>query len=298
MRRVRLHLLELCALRPYGPGRMTEVPSPIVPTEWLARNLREVRALDATWYLAAGRNARADFAAAHIPGAQFFDIEDISDKSTRVPHMLPGAAAFEERVRRLGVNAGDAIVVYDTMGLFSAARAWWMFRAMGHDNVAVLDGGLPKWRAEGRPVESGTAEPAPGDFKAKLRPALVRSLAQIEANLSSHAEQMVDARGPARFTGQEGEPRPGMRAGHIPGARNVPYTSLLNRDGTFKSDDELRKIFAGAGVALDKPVIASCGSGITANVVLLALAKLGRKDNALYDGSWAEYGASGLPVEV
>ena len=279
---------------------MTTVPGPVVSTEWLAANLGapDVRVFDSTWFLARERSARGEWASAHIPGARFFDIGEISNKKSKLPHMLPNMAVFSMHAGKLGIRTNDAVVAYDTMGLFSAARAWWMFRAMGHDNVAVLDGGLPKWRAEGRPVDSTTTTPKMSRYMAKPRPALVRGISHIKANLASHAEQMVDARARARFKGEEGEPRPGMRAGHIPGARNVPYTELLNPDGTFKPDEDLKRIFAAEGVDLNKPVIASCGSGITANIVLLAMAKLGHPDNALYDGSWSEYSMSLLPAET
>jgi thiosulfate/3-mercaptopyruvate sulfurtransferase len=265
---------------------------PLIATEELADRLGEpgLRVLDASWHLpGTGRSGRAEFEAAHIPGAVFFDIDAVSDPVSALPHMLPSAEAFGAAVSALGVSNTDAVVVYDSLGLFSAPRVWWMFRAMGHDDVRVLDGGLPRWRREGLPTESGAPEVLLARFEANARPALVRSLDEVRA-ASGAGDQVVDARPAARFAGTAPEPRPGLRLGHMPGARNLPFSAVLDADGGLRPNPELRKIVRGAGVDLEGGVTASCGSGVTAAVVLLALARLGRWDAALYDGSWAEWG--------
>jgi thiosulfate/3-mercaptopyruvate sulfurtransferase len=273
----------------------------LVETEWLAERLEapDVVVLDATLHLpTTGRDAKAEYLATHIPGALFFDIEDIADETNPLPHMLPSTIKFASRVKKMGVGDGARVVVYDSQGLYSAARAWWMFRIMGHDDVAVLNGGLKKWKAEGRPVEDGEPPPrTPRHFTPRFHAELVRDAAEVRALIGSPAAQIVDARSAGRFEGREDDPRPGLRKGHIPGSRNVPYATLVDADGTLKGAAELRAIFAAAGVAVDRPVVASCGSGVTAGIVALALAVLGRPDAAVYDGSWVEWGAdASLPL--
>lgn len=269
---------------------MKDDPRLLVSTEWLHDNLANVRVLDASWYLPAmQRDARAEHAAAHIPGARFFDIDEIADLSSGLPHMLPDAIKFASRVRTLGIGNQHQVVVYDGAGLFSAARVWWMFRVFGHDAVAVLDGGLPKWQAEGRDVTATTTPALQGHFHAHLRSALVADVATI-LHRDSHV-QLLDARGSGRFRGREPEPRPGVRPGHIPGALNLPFAELLNPDGTLKDAEALAAAFAGAGIDTTRPVITSCGSGVTAAILNLGLARIGAADAALYDGSWAEWGS-------
>jgi thiosulfate/3-mercaptopyruvate sulfurtransferase len=274
----------------------------LVSTDWLARHLgdADLRVVDGSWHMPqAKRDARAEYREAHIPGAVFFDIDEIADHGTSLPHMLPSARQFAEAVGALGIGAGDRVVVYDTRGVVSAARVWWTFRAFGHDRVAVLDGGLPKWRAEARPVESGVAAPAPRSFPAVLSPGLVRDLPAMRANLESRREQVLDARSRGRYVGTEPEPRPGLRGGHIPGSLNLPYETLYRPDGTLRPPDELRRAFEGARVDLARPIVTTCGSGVTASVLALALFVLGRGDVPIYDGSWSEWGArADTPVDV
>jgi thiosulfate/3-mercaptopyruvate sulfurtransferase len=248
----------------------------------------------------AKRDAKAEYLAEHIPGALFFDIDDIADEQSSLPHMLPPSEKFESRVKKMGIGDGMHIVAYDSEGLYSAARVWWMFRAMGHEEVRVLNGGLKKWKAEGRPLEDGTPRPRSArHFTATLNGELVRDAAQVKGLIGSKAVQIIDARAPGRFEGREIEPRKGLRSGHIPSSRNVHYGSLLNPDGTLKPASELSAIFAKAGVDPGRPVVASCGSGVTAGVVALALAVLGQTDAAVYDGSWTEWGANPeLPIET
>ena len=280
---------------------MTTPRSPLVTTEWLAGriNAPDVRVADASWYLPqANRDPRAEYAAAHIPRAVFFDIDDLSDEKNPMPHMLAPAPKFASRMRKLGLGDGNMIVVYDSAGVYSSPRAWWMLRAMGHEDVVVLDGGLPKWKREGRPLEDMSATPFSRHFTARPNNALVRDFRQMNQNLQSKAEQVIDARGIARFRAIEPEPRPGIRGGHIPGSKNVPYTELTSDDGTLKSPEDLRKVFAAHGVDLSKPSATTCGSGITAAIVMLAMQVAGAGDVALYDGSWAEWGASDAPVET
>src|SRR5262247_2725320 len=261
-----------------------------VTTDWLAAHLHDpdLRVLDGTWHMPQlERDPRAEFAQAHIPGAVFFDIAAIADHGTSMPHMLPTAAEFAAAVGALGVGSGDYVVVYDVRGVVSAARVWWTFRAFGHDAVAVLDGGLRKWQAEGRPVESGQAKPPARVFTARLRPELVRDVEAMRANVASRAAQVLDARSRGRFDGTEPEPRAGLRGGHIPGSLNLPYETLYRPDGTLLSADELRQCFASGGVDLDRPVATSCGSGVTASVLALGLHIAGHRDAAVYDGSWS-----------
>jgi thiosulfate/3-mercaptopyruvate sulfurtransferase len=273
----------------------------LVSTEWLAGriNAPDVRVVDASWYLPdMKRDPRAEYTAAHIPRALFFDIDDLSDENNALPHMLAPATKFASRMRKLGLGDGNMIVVYDSAGVYSSPRAWWMLRAMGHEDVAVLDGGLPKWRREGRPLEDMSALPFARHFTARPNNALVRDFRQMTANLKSDVEQVIDARGIPRFKAIEPEPRAGVRGGHIPGSRNVPYTELTTEDGTLKSPEELRQVFARHGVSLEKHSVTTCGSGITAAIVMLAMSGAGAKDVALYDGSWAEWGTSDAPVET
>ncbi|MBN9319216.1 MAG: 3-mercaptopyruvate sulfurtransferase [Caulobacterales bacterium] len=264
---------------------------PMVSTEWLAARLGDetLRVIDASWFFPhENTDAQAAFEAAHIPGAAAFDIDAVADHSTDLPHMLPTPHEFAQAVGALGVSNDSTVVVYDQIGLRSAGRLWWTFRVMGHDKVFVLDGGLPKWRAEGRPLESGAATPTPTVFHPTFHPHLVRSIDDVRAALEN-GDQVADARPAGRFTGEAPEPREGLRGGHMPGARSTPMGSLLNADQTLKSADELKAVFDAAGVDPAAPVITSCGSGITAAVVSLALARLGG-EGAVYDGSWTEWG--------
>ncbi|MEX2519270.1 MAG: 3-mercaptopyruvate sulfurtransferase [Paracoccaceae bacterium] len=269
-------------------------PQLLVSTEWLAAHLNapDVKVLDATYRLPGqGGDPRADYEAAHIPEARFFDIDDISDKTSPLPHMLPPVEKFVARVRAMGIGDGHRVVVYDQDGLFSAARVWWMFRVFGHADVTVLDGGLKKWLAEGRPVEDMLPAPKERHFTARKDASLVRDVTQVATALKLGGEQLVDARAPGRFRGEEPEVRPGLRSGHMPGAANVHYATLLNPDATMKTEDETRAVFEAAGVDLSRPVVTTCGSGVTASILALALERLGHRKWAVYDGSWAEWGA-------
>jgi thiosulfate/3-mercaptopyruvate sulfurtransferase len=276
--------------------------SPLVSTEWLAEHLNapDVRVADASWYLPqAGRNAKEEYESAHNPPAVFYDIDDLTDEKSPDPHMLAPAPKFASRMRKLGLGDGNLIVVYDGAGIYSAARAWWMLRAMGHEDVVVLDGGFPKWKAEHRPIEDMVPAPYPRHFTPRPNNALLRSFDQVKANIASKAEQVVDARGAGRFGAKEPEPRPGTKGGHIPGSTNTPYTEFTNQNGTLKSAAELTKIFAARGIDPTKPVVTTCGSGVTASIVLLGLAVLGAKKTALYDGSWSEWGTrADAPIET
>jgi thiosulfate/3-mercaptopyruvate sulfurtransferase len=273
----------------------------LVSTDWLAAHLRDadLRVLDGSWHMPqAKRDPRAEFLGAHIPGAVFFDIDGIADHSTSLPHMLPTADAFADAVGGLGVGSGDRVVVYDTRGVVSAARVWWTFRAFGHDDVAVLDGGLSKWKAEGRPLESGEPKPERRAFRARLQPALVRDLTAMRENLTTRREQVLDARSAGRFAATEPEPRAGLRGGHIPGSLNLPSDALLRADGTLLVAADMRKRFEAAGVVFDRPVATTCGSGITASVLAFGLHVLGHPRVAVYDGSWTEWGGrADTPIE-
>jgi thiosulfate/3-mercaptopyruvate sulfurtransferase len=277
------------------------LPGNRVTAQWLAAHRDDPRlvALDASWHLpTAKRNARAEFEAKRIPGARFFDIDDISDKTTALPHMLPEPDAFARDASALGINNDSLVVCYDSVGLFSAARCWWTFKVFGHDAVAVLDGGLPGWERSGGAVESGpAASPRPGKFVARFRPKMVKSLRQVADGLASGAFQVADARSGTRFRGEEQEPRPGVRPGHMSGAKNVHYSSLIGGDGVLKAPADLQRAFTSNGIDLEKPVVTSCGSGVTAAILTLALTELGAKDHALYDGSWTEWGGNEQPVE-
>jgi thiosulfate/3-mercaptopyruvate sulfurtransferase len=277
-------------------------PDALVSTEWLAARLSDpsVALLDGTWYLPGQGDPRADYEKAHIPGAAFFDIDAIADRATDLPHMLPDAETFARLVGALGVGNDSHVVVYDRQGVVSAARVWWEFRFFGHARVSVLDGGLPKWQAEGRPVESGVVTPKAKPYRAQPNPGLVRSLDQVRANLASRREQVLDARTAGRFSGTEPEPRPGCRSGHIPGSLNLPYAKLFDPARKTMADDAgLAAAFRSAGINLSRPVVTSCGSGITASVLALGLHLIGHRDFAVYDGSWSEWGTrTDTPVET
>ena len=275
----------------------------LTETEELAAELDapDIVIVDASWHMPGeGRDARAEYLEEHIPGAIFFDIDEIADKKSNLPHMLPPPEKFSSRMRSMGIGDGSRVVVYDSKGIFSAPRVWWMFRVMGHDDVTVLNGGLPKWKREGLPLESG--EPrlrSTRHFTSRRNADLVRDLSDMKALIKDRSAEIVDARSAERFKGRAPEPRPGLRSGHIPGAHNVPYGELLNPDGTLKSPAEIEAVFKEAGVDLTKPVVTSCGSGITASLLALALAIIGHRRTAVYDGSWAEWGADQtLPVEA
>jgi thiosulfate/3-mercaptopyruvate sulfurtransferase len=274
---------------------------PVVSTAWLADRLGDptLRIVDATWYLPhLRRDARAEFREAHVPGAVYFDIDAIADRHRGLPHMLPDAATFAEAAGALGVGDGDRVAVYAGKHLTASARVWWTFRAFGHDRVAVLDGGFPRWREEGRPVEAGEPRPVRRHLTARLHPELVTDLDGVRRNLGTRVEQVVDARSAGRFAGTEPEPRPGLRGGHIPGSLSLPYDRLFRSDGTLLPRDDLRKVFEGARVDLDRPIVTTCGSGVTACVLALGLNLVGRPDVAVYDGSWTEWGGrDDVPVE-
>lgn len=278
-------------------------PEALVSTEWLAAHLGDpqVRILDSS-YKQPGitPTAREDYQHGHIPGAVFFDIDDVATPGTSLPHMIPSPDLFERKMAERGIGNDDRVVVYDSVGLSSAGRAWWLLRLFGHGNVALLDGGLPKWKAEGRPLDTAAPAIPQRHFIARFRPELVRGKAAIRANIDARREQVVDARAAGRFEGAAEETWPGRRKGHIPGSRNLPFDRVTDpQTRKLRDAAELQRLFAEAGVALDRPVVTSCGSGVTACAVAFAAYLLGHRDAAVYDGSWSEWGLPGdTPIET
>lgn len=275
----------------------------LVDPIWLAERRADplIKVLDCSWYMpSAQRDPAKEYELEHIPGAQFFDIDAHSDATSPWPHMLPSVAKFESAMSALGISNQTKVLVYDTAGLFSAPRVWWMLRAMGHEHVYVLNGGFPAWKAVDYPVAKGTVPTPPSvPYKAQPNPAIVRSFVDIRRIAQEGTAQILDARGAPRFHAQEPEPRPGVRGGHIPGSRNVHYASLLTANGRLKPVDQLRALFVSKGIELDRPIVTSCGSGITAAILMLALLSAGAEDVALYDGSWSEWGARlDAPIET
>jgi thiosulfate/3-mercaptopyruvate sulfurtransferase len=266
----------------------------LVSTEWLAGRLEQpgLRVVDGSWYLPnTGRDARTEYATGHIPGAVFFDLDATSDQTTSLPHMLPVAADFAEAMSRLGLHDTDALVVYDGSGVnLSAPRVWWTFRVFGHPRVAVLDGGLGAWRREARPLEAGMVRLPRGRFSARLDSRAVRDISAIRSNIETAKEQVVDLRSRGRFEGTEPEPRPGLRGGHIPGSRNLPFNELVNSEGILLPLDQLREKLLGSGIDLGRPIVATCGSGTSACALLHTLHLLGHRKTSLYDGAWTEWG--------
>ena len=278
-------------------------PEALVGTDWLAAHLADphVRIADASFKLPGiTPTARQDYDQGHIPGAVFFDIDDICEPGTSLPHMIPSPDLFAQKIGALGIGDGDRVVAYDSAGLSSAGRAWWMLRLFGHHNVAILDGGLPKWRSDGRPVDAAVPSPPQRRFTARFDPSLVRAKRALIENLTTRGDQVIDARAAARFEGAAPEARPGLRGGHIPGSRNVPYELVTDpRTRQLKSADELARLFREAGVALDRPMVTSCGSGVTACALAFALHLIGHPGAAVYDGSWSEWGLPGdTPIET
>jgi thiosulfate/3-mercaptopyruvate sulfurtransferase len=273
----------------------------VVSTDWLADRLSapDIVILDASYHLPTlKRDAKAEYLAEHIPRALFFDIDEIADSTNPLPHMLPSPEKFASHMRRMGIGDGKQVIVYDSVGLFSAARAWWMFRVFGHDDVAVLDGGLPKWKAEGRPLAEGPPGPVQErHFTARFNSVLVRDKDEVRRAIETGDAEIADARSPARFAGVEPEPRAGLRSGHMPGAHNLHYARLLNADGTIKDAAGIKAALSESGIDLSRPIVTSCGSGVTAAIVNLGLELLGHTDHGLYDGSWSEWGADPeLPI--
>lgn len=268
-------------------------PKTLVSTEWLARHMGspDIRLIDASWYLPQmNRDAKAEYDASHIPNARFFDIDDVSDAKSDLPHMAPPPEKFVSRMRAMGIGDGHQVIIYDGAGILSAARVWWLFHHFGKSDTAVLDGGLPKWIAEGRVVEDMAPILRDRHMTVQRNAQLVKNVTQVAAASKLKDAQILDARSHARFTGETPEPREGLRAGHIPNSINLPFQNLQNDNGTMKTDAELSQIMADTGVNMKSPIITTCGSGVTAAIISLALARLGHKNHALYDGSWAEWG--------
>ena len=268
-------------------------PKTLVSTEWLAAHLQDpdLRILDASWFMPDdGRDARKGYDAAHIPGARFFDIDEISDTRSPLPHMAPPVEKFISRMRAMGVGDGHQVVVYDQAGVFSAPRVWWLFRLMGKSDIAVLDGGLPKWIAEGREIEDLPPVMRDRHITVQRQASLVKDVTQVAHAAKLGDQEIVDARTHDRFTGATPEPRPGLRSGHIPGSKNLPWQTVVTADGRLKSPEELRALFAEAKVDTTKPVICTCGSGVSASILALALERIGHRDWSVYDGSWSEWG--------
>ena len=278
-------------------------PEALVGAEWLAAHLDDphVRVVDSSFKLPGiTPTAREDYDRGHIPGTVFFDIDDIAEPSASLPHMIPSPELFARKVEGLGIGDDDRVIVYDSAGVSSAGRAWWMLRLFGHRNVALLDGGLPQWKAEGRPLETAVPNPPLRCFTARFDPALVRDKHALLGNLATRREQVVDARAAGRFAGVAEETRPGLRRGHIPGSRNLPYDRVTDpQTHRLRDADELSDLFRDAGVALDRPIVTSCGSGVTACALAFALHLIGHPGAAVYDGSWSEWGLPGdTPVET
>ena len=269
-------------------------PRTLVSTDWLAAHMKDpdLRILDGSWHMPAeNRDPKAEYDAAHIPGARFFDIDEISDLRSDLPHMVPPVEKFMSRMRAMGVGDGHQVVIYDTKGVQSAAHVWWLFKLMGQNDVAVLDGGLPKWQAEGREIEDLPPVIRDRHMTVRRQNHLVKDVTQVSSASKLGDYEIIDARAAPRFRGEVAEPREGLRSGHIPGSKNVPFGQLLNEDGTMKAPEALRAEFEAAGVDLTKPAITSCGSGVTACILALAMERFGKTDYAVYDGSWTEWGA-------
>ena len=274
----------------------------LVSTDWLVEHINtpDVLPIDGSWYLPTeNRDPKAEYLEKHIPNAVFFDIDEICDKSSDLPHMLPSEQEFSSAMSKLGVGNDQTLVIYDGAGLFAAARVWWTFRVMGVERVYILNGGLPKWIADGHPLENGESQHQERNFSARLNHAMVSDSAQILQQLDNKNFQVIDARPEGRFSGKDPEPRPGLKLGHIPGSINIPFPNFINENGCLKNNDELKQVFDNAKVQLNQPITTSCGSGVAASIVSLALSEIGKNDTKIYDGSWSEWGSKDeFPVET